>query len=296
MGMTFGKPHAANKDEIARFIEGFSHAAAYLEKAGFDGIELHAAHGYLISQFLSRTTNKRTDEYGAQNMENRLRLISEIVKSIKARVSSKFIVAAKLNSVEFQDGGVTPQEAKELVETLEKLGLDFVELSGGTYEALGMTYEKESTRQREGFFLEFAETVTKSLGPDRKIKVFIAGGLRSVAAMVKALDVVDGVSLGRPAAAEPQLAAAIIEGRAQGALKHLDAYEADFVMGMGIAQAQISQLGQGKEPMNHNDEEVMKTFAGDMGAWYQKVVEDGEKMEEIRAVQYSGPLKSYGTQ
>ena len=293
--MQFGKPHAATKDEIARIIEGFSHAAAYLEKAGFDGMELHAAHGYLISQFLSRTTNKRTDEYGAQNMENRLRLISEIVQGIKSRVSPGFILAAKLNSVEFQDGGVTPEEAKELVETLEKLGLDFVELSGGTYENLGMTYEKDSTRQREGFFLEWAEKVTNSLGPDRKIKVFIAGGLRSVGAMVKALDVVDGVSLGRPAAAEPRLSADIIEGKVQGAIKLTDAFENDFLMGMGVALAQISQIGHGKEPINHNDQKVMQTFSEDMGQWFQKSVEDGEKMEHVRSVQYSGPQIPYGT-
>ncbi|KAM0226625.1 hypothetical protein ACHAP5_012389, partial [Fusarium lateritium] len=84
MGMTFGKPHAATKDEIAQITEGFAHTAEYLEKAGFDGIELHAAHGYLISQFLSRTTNKRTDEYGTQTIENRLRLISDIPVAISA--------------------------------------------------------------------------------------------------------------------------------------------------------------------------------------------------------------------
>ncbi|CAM1501195.1 Fc.00g103570.m01.CDS01 [Cosmosporella sp. VM-42] len=294
-GMSFGKPRAATKEDIARIIEGFAHAAEYLEKAGFDGVELHAAHGYLISQFLSRTTNQRDDEYGAQNMENRLRLISDITKAIKARVSPNFIVAAKLNSVEFQDGGVTPEEAKELVERLENLGMDFVELSGGTYENMAMTWEKESTRQREGFFIEWAEKITSSLGPDRKIKVFIAGGLRSVGAMVKALDVVDGVSIGRPAAAEPRLPSDIIEGRVQGAIKPTDAFENDFLMSMTVATAQISQLGRGFEPLNANDPEVMQTFGADMGNWYQKTVEDGDKLEYIRAVQYSGPQVPYGT-
>ncbi|KAG5794033.1 hypothetical protein H9Q69_006909 [Fusarium xylarioides] len=192
MGMTFGKPHAATKEEIAQIIEGFAHAAEYLEKAGFDGIELHAAHGYLLSQFLSRTTNKRTDEYGTQTVENRLRLISEIANAIKARVSPTFIVSAKLNSVEFQDGGVTPDEVRELCERLEALGFDFVELSGGTYERMALSWEKESTKQREGFFLEWAETITKTLDPAHKMRIFIAGGLRTVGAMVDALEVVDG--------------------------------------------------------------------------------------------------------
>ncbi|KAH6876331.1 hypothetical protein B0T10DRAFT_414533 [Thelonectria olida] len=296
MGMTFGKPHAATKDELARIVEGFAHAAEYLHKAGFDGIELHAAHGYLLSQFLSRTTNKRTDEYGPQTIESRMRLISEIAGAIKSRVPSDFIVAAKLNSVEFQDGGVTPDDAKELCETLEKLGFDFVELSGGTYENLGLEHKKESTAKREGFFLEWAETITKSLGVDHKLKTYIVGGLRSVGAMVKALDVVDGIAMGRPAAAEPRLPSLIIEGRVQGALRPLEAVEKDFGLGMQIALSQIAQISEGKEPLRAGDAEVVQTYGGDMGAWFQQVVADGDKMEFVGGVQYSGPEFAYGTE
>ncbi|KAF5004309.1 hypothetical protein FDECE_9194 [Fusarium decemcellulare] len=295
MGMTFGKPHAATKDEIARVVEGFAHAAEYLEKAGFDGIELHAAHGYLISQFLSRTTNKRTDEYGPQTIENRLRIVSDIVKAIKARVSPSFIVSAKLNSVEFQDGGVTADEARELCERLEQLGVDFVELSGGTYERMALTWEKDSTRQREGFFLEWAETITKSLNPDHKLKLYIAGGMRSVGAMVDALKVVDGVSISRPAGAEPRLPQDIIEGRVKGAIKPVDAVEVDLGLAMGITQAQFSQVGRGFEPLDASDPKVMEIFGGDMGQWFEKVVQDGDNMEFIRAIQYSGPQVAYGS-
>ncbi|KAF5650100.1 NADH oxidase [Fusarium tjaetaba] len=294
MGMTFGKPHAATKDEIAQIIEGFAHAAEYLEKAGFDGIELHAAHGYLLSQFLSRTTNKRTDEYGTQTVENRLRLISEIANAIKARVSPTFIVSAKLNSVEFQDGGVTPDEARELCERLEALGFDFVELSGGTYERMALSWEKESTKQREGFFLEWAETITKALDPAHKMKIFIAGGLRTVGAMVDALDVVDGVSIGRPAAAEPRLAGDIIEGRVKGAIKPVEMVENDLGMGMGVAGAQFAQIAKGFEPLDASDAQVVQTFGQDMGAWYEKLVQDGDKNEFVRAIQYSGPQVPYG--
>ncbi|KAF5564909.1 transcriptional regulator [Fusarium phyllophilum] len=294
MGMTFGKPHAATKDEIAQIIEGFAHAAEYLEKAGFDGIELHAAHGYLLSQFLSRTTNKRTDEYGTQTVENRLRLISEIANAIKARVSPTFIVSAKLNSVEFQDGGVTPDEARELCERLEALGFDFVELSGGTYERMALSWEKESTKQREGFFLEWAETITKALDPAHKMRIFIAGGLRTVGAMVDALDVVDGVSIGRPAAAEPRLAGDIIEGRVRGAIKPVEMVENDLGMGMGVAGAQFAQIAKGFEPLDASDNEVVQTFGQDMGAWYEKLVQDGDKNEFVCAIQYSGPQVPYG--
>jgi len=294
MGMTFGKPHAATKEEIAQIIEGFAHAAEYLEKAGFDGIELHAAHGYLLSQFLSRTTNKRTDEYGTQTVENRLRLISEIANAIKARVSSTFIVSAKLNSVEFQDGGVTPDEARELCERLEALGFDFVELSGGTYERMALSWEKESTKQREGFFLEWAETITKALDPAHQMRIFIAGGLRTVGAMVDALDVVDGVSIGRPAAAEPRLASDIIEGRVKGAIQPAEMVENDLGMGMGVAGAQFAQIAKGFEPLDVSDNEVVQIFGQDMGAWYEKLVQDGDKNQFVRAIQYSGPQVPYG--
>ncbi|KAF4450666.1 hypothetical protein F53441_6327 [Fusarium austroafricanum] len=294
MGMTFGKPHAATKEEIAQIIEGFAHAAEYLEKAGFDGIELHAAHGYLISQFLSRTTNKRTDEYGTQTIENRLRLISEIAAAVKARVSSTFIVSAKLNSVEFQDGGVTPNEARELVERLEALGFDFVELSGGTYERMSLSWEKESTRKREGFFLEWAETITKALDPAHKMKIYIAGGLRTVGAMVDALNVVDGVSIGRPAAAEPRFASDIIEGRITGAIQPVEMVENDLGVAMGVAGAQFAQIAKGFEPLDASDPEVMQIFGGDMGVWFEKLVQDGDKNEFVRAIEYSGPQVAYG--
>ncbi|KAF4973267.1 hypothetical protein FZEAL_9366 [Fusarium zealandicum] len=295
LGMTFGKPHAASKEEIAKVVEGFAHAAEYLEKAGFDGIELHAAHGYLLSQFLSRTTNKRTDEYGTQTIESRLRIISEISQAIKARVSPSFVVSAKLNSVEFQDGGVTAAEAGELCETLEALGFDFVELSGGTYERMSLTWEKESTRKREGFFLEWAETITNSLSPDHKMKMYITGGMRSVGAMVDALRIVDGVAMGRPAAAEPRLPSDIIEGRVQGTLRPVEAVENDLGMSMGVAGAQMAQVARGFEPLDASDPAVIEAFGKDMGEWFQNVVLDGDKMEYIRAIQFTGAQSVYGT-
>ncbi|CAG9950945.1 unnamed protein product [Clonostachys rosea f. rosea IK726] len=122
-GMTFGKPHAATRAEMKKIVDEFAYAAERVRRP--DHGEPHA-------------------------------FLSDIVRGVKARVSPKFIVSAKLNSVEFQEGGVTPDEAREVCETLEKLGLDFVELSGGTYEELGLKFERESTKIREGFFLKFA--------------------------------------------------------------------------------------------------------------------------------------------
>lgn len=119
MGMTFGKPRAATDEDIARVKEGFAHAAEYLEKAGYDGIELHGAHGYLLAQFLSPTTNRRTDKYGG-SLENRARIILEIAQEVRKRTSPSFVLGIKMNSVEFQDKGFNPEEAKQLCTMLEE--------------------------------------------------------------------------------------------------------------------------------------------------------------------------------
>lgn len=152
LGMEFGTPRAATKDDIKGIVDGFAHAAEYLEKAGFDGIELHGAHGYLLSQFLSSTTNKRTDEYGG-DLKNRMRLILEIRAEIAKRVRKDFIVGIKINSVEFQEHGFQPEEAKLLCAALDEYEFDFVELSGGTYEKWSMDEKRDSTQKREAVSL-----------------------------------------------------------------------------------------------------------------------------------------------
>lgn len=144
--MSFAKPHAASAQEITDIIEGFAHAAEYLEKAGFDGIELHGAHGYLLAQFLAQTTNKRTDKYGG-SLENRARIILEIGDEIRKRTQPGFVLGIKMNSVEFQEGGFQPEEAKKLASMLEEHKFEFVELSGGTYENLKFGHERESTKR-----------------------------------------------------------------------------------------------------------------------------------------------------
>lgn len=150
LGNKYGVPRAANDDDIRNVIEGFVHAAEFLEKAGYDGIQLHAAHGYLLSQFLSETTNKRTDKYGG-SLANRMRLILEIREEIAKRVRPDFIIGVKVNSVEFQPSGFQPEEARELCRALESHSFDFVELSGGTYENWKMNDEakRDSTKLRE---------------------------------------------------------------------------------------------------------------------------------------------------
>ncbi|KAI4263817.1 MAG: hypothetical protein L6R35_007329, partial [Caloplaca aegaea] len=210
-GMQFNKPHPASPSEIQRIIDGFVHCAEYLHLAGYDGIQLHGAHGYLLSQFLSPTTNHRTDSYGG-SLANRSRLILEIAHAIRSHpnIPASFILGIKINSVEFQAGGFDPEECKILCASLESHRFDFVELSGGTYESLAFAHKRDSTRKREAFFLDFAETIVPALS---QTKTYITGGFKTVGAMVRALDTVDGVGLGRPVCQEPRLCADILAGK-----------------------------------------------------------------------------------
>lgn len=269
MGMTFAKPHPASSKEIERIIEGFAHAAEYLHAAGYDGIQLHGAHGYLLAQFLATTTNKRTDQYGG-SLANRSRIIIEIVQRIRKRVPQSFILGIKINSVEFQKGGFDAAECKELCAALEANRLDFVELSGGTYEEIGFVHKKDSTKRREAFFLDFAETIAPAL---TKTKTYITGGFKTVGAMVNALSTMDGVGLARPLCQEPRLCADILSGKVRGAVKQrLD--ESNFGLMVVAAGSQIRMIGKDEEPIDLSKEEYEQAFMKDMGHWKDLTAHD----------------------
>ncbi|KAK5130434.1 hypothetical protein LTR08_002133 [Meristemomyces frigidus] len=271
MGMTFAKPRAATDEDIKNFIEGFAHAAEYLEKAGYDGIELHGAHGYLLAQFLSPTTNHRTDKYGG-SLENRARLILEIAQEVRKRTNSDFILGIKLNSVEFQDKGFDTEEAKQLCTMLEQNRFDFVELSGGTYESLAFEHKRESTKKREAFFMEFADLIAPAL---KKTKVYVTGGFKTVGAMVKALDTVDGVGLARPLCQEPLFCKDILAGKITGAIK--PKYDdANFGLSNVAAGTQIRQIGKDQEPIDLSQDKNVEAFMKDMGSWADKMSKDTE--------------------
>jgi len=286
-GLQFGKPHAATQEEIDTIVDSFAHAAEYLDKAGYDGLELHGAHGYLIAQFLSPTTNQRTDKYGG-SLENRTRLVTEIATAIQKRVSSSFILGIKINSVEFQDKGFTPEDAQGLCQILEAARFDYVELSGGTYESMGFVHKRESTKKREAFFIEFAANIVKPL---TKTKSYVTGGLKSVGAMVQALDTVDGVGLGRPVCQEFNLPRDILEGKVTGALKKAF-NEDDFSLTLVIAGTQIKQVGKDQEPIDATKKENVEQFVKDLGAWTKKMGEDTE-MNQYGFMDFSGPAKPY---
>lgn len=165
---------------IARFAE----TAALAEQAGFDGVQIHAAHGYLLSQFLSPLTNLRTDEWGG-SLENRARLLVEILQAVRTRVSPGFGLGVKLNSSDFQKGGFSAEDAVAVVRMLNDLPVDLVELSGGSYESPAMHGRPAaaSTRAREAYFVDFARDIVAVA----RMPVLVTGGIRRRATAEAAL-------------------------------------------------------------------------------------------------------------
>ncbi|WKY00303.1 hypothetical protein Q1695_014840 [Nippostrongylus brasiliensis] len=242
--MGFGKPIALTEEQIkAEVIDRFVFAAKFAHDHGFDGVQIHGAHGYLLSSFMSPTTNNRTDKYGGA-VENRMRVIREIYEAIRKEItaSAGFLIGLKTNSVEFQDRGLGIEDAKAVCRMVEESGFDFVELSGGTIEKPAFQHMRDSTRKREAFFLEFAEKIRPCFD---KTVVYLTGGFRTAPAMVEAVveGTTDGVGLGRPATAEPDLPAKILRGDCLSAADaNID--QDDYMLTATASNTQMWQMGK----------------------------------------------------
>ena len=191
------------QEKISEVISRFINTAKLAEEAGFTGVQVHAAHGYLLSQFLSPLTNHRQDQWGG-SIENRARILIEIVKGIRAAVASDFAVAVKINSADFQRGGFSPEDAQSVITMLNEYAVDLVELSGGSYEAPAMhgRSRDERTLSREAYFLEFAKEIRQSA----KMPTMVTGGIRRSAVAEEVLDSgVDMVGIATALAIEPNL-------------------------------------------------------------------------------------------
>jgi len=194
------------KSEILKMIEDFKIAAVRAKKAGFDGVQLHGAHGYLLSQFLSPFFNRREDEYGG-SIENRARLILEIIQAIRSKLGRQFTVLIKLNSDDFIEGGFTQFEMVQVSALLELAGIDAVELSGGM--ALSVSkhsssrVSKSDSKEDEVYYRDAAKLYKKKI----TVPLILVGGIRSyeVAKELLEKDLADYVSLCRPLIREPDL-------------------------------------------------------------------------------------------
>jgi 2,4-dienoyl-CoA reductase-like NADH-dependent reductase (Old Yellow Enzyme family) len=170
----FARPVAMTETQIEETVGRFAATAALAEEAGFDGVEIHAAHGYLLSQFLSPLVNRRDDGWGG-SLENRARLLLDVVRAVRAAVGPTFAVAVKLNSADFQRGGFDSDDALQVIAMLEPLGVDLVEVSGGSYESPAMSGRPADDRTvaREAYFLELAAELAEA-GP---LPLMLTGGI-----------------------------------------------------------------------------------------------------------------------
>lgn len=199
----FAQPREMTAADMAEVVRRFARTAQLAEQAGFNGVEIHAAHGYLISQFLSPLSNRRTDQWGG-SLENRARLLIDVVKAVRAVVSPGFGVGVKLNSADFQRGGFDVADARAVVEWLNDLSVDLVELSGGSYEAPAMQGQSRDGRTlaREAYFLEFARDIAQVA----RMPVMVTGGIRRQAVAEQVLSSgISVVGMATALAVEPAL-------------------------------------------------------------------------------------------
>jgi 2,4-dienoyl-CoA reductase-like NADH-dependent reductase (Old Yellow Enzyme family) len=245
----FGRPVAMTPEQIGDTIARFATTARRAEQAGFDGIEVHAAHGYLLSQFLSPLVNNRTDEWGG-SLANRARLLLETVSAIRSMVSPSFAVAVKLNSADFQRGGFDADDAQRVITMLEPLGVDLVELSGGSYESPAMSGRPAvgRTAAREVYFLDLAA----ELAATSALPLMLTGGItrRETAERVLANHVAV-VGIATAIAATPDLPNRWRDGRpAAGSLKPVGWSDKALASMAGMAQVryQMRRVGRGKGP------------------------------------------------
>jgi 2,4-dienoyl-CoA reductase-like NADH-dependent reductase (Old Yellow Enzyme family) len=227
-GRQFGQPRALIGDEIQDVIARFGHAARVAQRTGFDGVQVHGAHGYLLSEFLSPRVNVRTDVWGGP-LENRARLLLECVRAARAATGPDFAVSVKLNSADFQKGGFSFEECLQVIEMLNDEGLDLLEISGGNYEqprllsidGLEPVFEekvRESTRAREAYFFDYAVAARKVA----KMPLMVTGGFRTRVGMDDALASggVDMIGLGRPLCLDADFPARVLSGEIDAAPDH----------------------------------------------------------------------------
>lgn len=218
---------ALTEVEIQQVIESFARTAQLAMSAGFDGVQVHAAHGYLISSFLSPNVNQRTDQWGGDLLA-RSHLLISVARSIRRAIGPDKALSIKLNSADFQQGGFGEDDALSLIGQLNQEGVDCLEISGGTYETLGSRLwdglgqkpaeqaepgvpVKASTHAREAYFLDFARKASR-VGT---IPLMLTGGFRTPAVMNSALtdDGLSLIGLGRPLIAQPDVSARWLAGQ-----------------------------------------------------------------------------------
>lgn len=254
----FNKPRALLEEEILIIIKKFATSAKLAKEAGFTGVQIHGAHGYLVSQFLSPRHNQRDDQWGG-SLENRMRFVLSVYSAIREQVGSDFPIGIKLNSADFMKGGFTEDDSMQVVKTLADAGIDLIEISGGTYESPSMMGAdvKESTVKREAYFLDYAEKVRALVDTP----LVVTGGFRSSKAMQEALNTgaTDFIGVARTTAVDPDFPNKLIADQAhQQQLKKLTtgkpAIDKMAMLDITWYEAQLARMANGKQPKENLSE------------------------------------------
>ncbi len=246
------QPRPLEEAEILDLIERYGNAALLAKKSGMKGAQIHGAHGYLVSQFLSPLTNLRTDKWGG-SLENRARFVLEIYRNMRAKVGPDFPLGIKINSADFQRGAFTEEESMEVIQMLDEAGMDLIEVSGGTYERAAMvgTTQKESTKKREAYFMDFIVKVRSKI----KSPLMLTGGFRTVDTMNKAISngELDFVGLGRPFCVFPDVAKDLLSGAMTDCtvpdlLTGVDKIDMSGMLQTPWHMFQLARMGKGLDP------------------------------------------------
>lgn len=247
----FSTPRALTTSEVEELVQKFVTSAKITKEAGFSGVQIHAAHGYLISQFLSPHDNRRTDKYGG-SLENRMRFLKEIYLGMREELGRDFPIGIKINSTDFKEDGLTEEDSLKTIVELANLGLDFVEISGGTYERPAMMgATSKSTNQV--FFAEYSKKLKQKID----IPVVVTGGIRSINAMNTLLNdnTTDFIGIARPLTIDPNIPNKIKQGtytivettRVSTGVKKLDKIFGSL-LGIVYYQVLMQNIAKGKEP------------------------------------------------
>ena len=247
----FSTPRALTTSEVEELVQKFVTSAKVAKEAGFSGVQIHAAHGYLVSQFLSPHDNRRTDKYGG-SLENRMRFLKEIYLGMREELGKDFPIGIKINSTDFKEDGLTEEDSLETIVELANLGLDFVEISGGTYERPAMM-GATSTSSNKVFFAEYSKKLKQKVD----IPVIVTGGIRSINAMNTLLNdnTTDFIGIARPLTIDPNIPNKIKQGtytivettRVSTGVKKLDKIFGSL-LGIVYYQVLMQNIAKGKEP------------------------------------------------
>ena len=268
----FSTPRALNESEILNIINRYGNTAKILKEAGFTGVQIHGAHGYLVSQFLSPNSNIREDQWGG-SLENRARFAVEVYRNIRRKVGPNYPIGIKINSADFQRGGFTEEESLEVLQILDKEGIDLLEISGGSYESPAMMghNKKQSTIDREIYFLDYIKKARKHTSKP----LMLTGGFRTTSLMEEALSEnhLDIIGLGRPFCLYPHIANDIFQNGLQKiktptpmtGIKAIDDVGGLDVIWYAL---QIKRIGEGKGPDPYLS--AMKAFRKNLWVTLQK--------------------------